>query len=132
MGGLVGTLDGGSGMSTASGFGSDPSIYYRFVFADNGFQIAGKVMPGQAIDDFLPPSQNYLLYLYQPSTNCWLVVNGESAPSGQVTHLNSIFLSHFGGPDSNGDGIPDIGKIAIGLNPNTPDPDPLGISAVAA
>jgi hypothetical protein len=117
--------------STAAGFGSDPVIYYRFVLY-NGFQEAGKVQPGQQIEDFLPPDTPYLLYLYQPSTNMSKVYGGQSAPSGQPTELGMMELDTFGGVDSNGDRIPDVGKIAIGLDPYSPDPNPLGISAAAA
>jgi hypothetical protein len=117
--------------STISGFGTDPKYYYRFEFT-NGFEIAGEVEPGQQIADFLPPNSSYLLYLYQPSTNRSKLYGGTTNSSGAVTNLGTLKVNYFGGLDSNGDGIPDIGKIAIGMNPYTADPDPLGISAAAA
>jgi hypothetical protein len=127
----VTTSQNAASMSTAPGFGSDPVIYYRFVFSD-GYQLGGKIMPGASTSDFLPPDRSYLLYMYQPSTNMSKVFSGETGASGAATNAGWLALDTIGGVDSNGDGIPDAGKIAIGLNPYTSDPDPLGISATAA
>src|SRR5437899_3137131 len=47
-------------LSTSSGFGSDPSVYYRY-FLDNGLVLAGKTGPDARIREFLPPNANFTL-----------------------------------------------------------------------
>jgi hypothetical protein len=104
-------------ISTASGFGTNPDLYYRFVLA-NGFEVAGQSTPGGDFSRILPPNVDYTLYVYQPSTNRSAVYVGHTNTSGRPTDVPPIILDQFGGPDSDGDGIPDVGEIAIGTDPN--------------
>ena len=106
-------------ISTVPGFGSDPSIYYRFDF-NNGFAITGKTdSTGQLGNLFFPPNTQYTGTFYSPSTNTWGSIIGTSGDSGQVFGFDgpnsTIDLNHFGGVDSTGDGLPDIARYVIGL-----------------
>ena len=68
-----------------------------------------------------------MLFLYQPSTNYSEIVSGKREPSGSTVE-STILLSQFGGPDFNGDGIPDVGKVAMDLDPSTTDTTRDGLS----
>jgi hypothetical protein len=104
-------------LSTSPGFGTNPQIFYRITLA-NGFQVAGQLMPNQSLSTILQPNVDYTLTAYQPSSNRSVVYQGHTSASGVVTNLGPIILDQFGGPDSDGDGIPDVGEYAIGTNPN--------------
>ena len=128
--------------STAPGFGSDPQVFYRYVTAD-GLELTGIIEPGKSLDNFvLPPNQFFTATFYQPSTNRSTQIASTSAPSGELTLFSSspggqgergsiINLDTFGGLDTDGDGIPDVGEFAIGTNPNGIDSDDDGISDAA-
>ena len=123
-------------VSTATGFGTDPSIYYRFVLA-SGFEIPGKTDKlGNLINVVFPANTRYTGTFYSPSNNMWTSIVGVSGPSGEVFGLDgtpsSIILDHFGGLDTDGDGIPDIGELAIGTDPNKFDTNGDGISDSSA
>lgn len=110
---------GSSSISTASGFGSDPVIYYRFDLP-SGFPLFGKTDSSGSLNDLvLPASTEYTATFYQPKTNSWASVVGTSGPDGTVFGLTGgptvLDLYQFGGVDSTGDGIPDIGRYAMGL-----------------
>jgi hypothetical protein len=100
--------------STGSGFGTNPRVYYRITLA-NGFQIAGQVGAEQSLSTVLPPNADYTLTAYQPSSNRSGVYQGRTSSSGVITDLGPIILNQFGGIDSTGDGLPDIGRYVIGL-----------------
>ena len=104
-------------VSTAIGFGSDPRLYYRYVLA-NGFEIAGRSDMGGNFDVFLPPNEGYTLYEYSPRYNLSAVTMGTAGPSGTPSN-DFIPLTDFGGSDADSDGIPDVGEIAIGSDPNS-------------
>jgi hypothetical protein len=106
-------------VSQVPGFGNDPSVYYRFVL-DNGFEVAGKTdAQGQLDNVVLPPDARYRVVFYAPSTNRWQSFIGTTGSSGQVFGVggapSTLDLSNFGGVDSTGDGLPDVGRYAIGL-----------------
>jgi hypothetical protein len=106
-------------MSTVPGFGTDPSIYYRFDLA-NGVTIMGKTDAAGNLNGILFPAlTRYTGTFYSPSTNSWTSIVGASGPSGEPFGLSGaqsvITLDHFGGIDSTGDGLPDIARYVIGL-----------------
>jgi hypothetical protein len=112
--------------STVAGFGSDPRLYYRFELG-NGFQIAGRSNGEGRFTEVLSPNVDYTITIYKPSTNRWAVYHGRSNASGSITDIGSIILDQFGGPDFDGDGIPDAGEFAIGTSPNVRDTDGDGV-----
>jgi hypothetical protein len=115
-------------VSTATGFGSDPSLYYRFALPNGTAAVYGKSKANGSLSVFLGANLIYEATFYQPSTNHWADYLVQSNASGKPTNLGNIFLSQFGGTDTNGDGIPDMGKIAMGLNPALPDATADGLS----
>ncbi len=112
--------------STAAAIGADSSVYYHYFF-QNGSEITGKTGPGGQLNVFLPSDEDYSLFLYRPSTNHSEIVSGSTGASGSVV-TSTILLSQLGGPDFNGDGIPDVGKVAMGLDPALPDATVNGLS----
>jgi hypothetical protein len=115
------------GVSTVSGFGGDPRFYYRFQQSD-GFEIAGRTDQMGGFREILSPKTDYTVWFYQASTNRSAEYQGRTNASGQVTDLGTIILDQFGGPDTDGDGIPDIGERAIGTSSMLTDTDRDGIS----
>jgi methionine-rich copper-binding protein CopC len=125
-------------VSTVPGFGTNPAVYYRF-FVQGGLQISGTLQPNQSIQDLvLPPNSYFEAYFYAPINNYSLVTSGYASASGAPTFLgddrfsdsteqDQIQLTTFGGTDSDGDGIPDVGEIAIGTDPNKADTNGDGI-----
>ena len=123
---------------TSTDLGDDPQVFYRFTF-DNGFELAGTFEPDNVSADLvLPTDQTFIATLYQPSTNSSLQVATASGPNAQPTILEDvplgvisagslITLDRVGGIDTDGDGIPDVGEIAIGSDPNVADTDGDGI-----
>src|SRR5262249_15403745 len=69
----------------------------------------------------LAPNVEYTATFYQPSTNRSGVYSGITNSSGHVTNFGMIFLDQFGGVDADGDGLPDVGEIAIGTDPSQRD-----------
>ena len=116
--------------STARGFGSSNRLYYRFEL-DNGFDLVGQ---SEEIGDFtevLPPNTDYTLTVYQPSTNTSGVYTGKSNQSGNITDLGVLFRPDFGGLDTDGDRIPDVGEKVIGTSIDNTDTDNDGIDDAA-
>jgi hypothetical protein len=109
------------------GFGSDDRLYYRFELA-NGLELSGRSNGSGDFSDVLTPNVRYVLTVYQASTNSSAVYRGQSSASGRITDIGTIILDQFGGPDADGDGVPDVGEHAIGTNPNSTDSDGDGIS----
>ncbi|MCH8046527.1 MAG: VCBS repeat-containing protein, partial [Planctomycetes bacterium] len=114
-------------VSEVPGFGTDPVRYYRFDLS-NGFAVVGRANPQETISEVLSPNVDYTLTVYQPSTNTWHQSTGRSNASGRITDLGIIFLDQFGGPDTDGDGIPDVGETAIGTSSTLVDTDGDGIT----
>jgi Bacterial Ig-like domain/Bacterial pre-peptidase C-terminal domain/SdrD B-like domain/Bacterial Ig domain/LVIVD repeat len=123
-----GTFD--SMFSTALGYGRDTSLYYRFR-TSRGFAASGRIGDAESINVILTPNVNYEAFFYQASTNRSGIVTGRTNRSGGVTQLGDIFLDQQGGKDADGDGLPDLGEIAIGTSPATADTDKDGISDAA-
>ncbi|MFM6348879.1 MAG: hypothetical protein ACKPFK_27615, partial [Dolichospermum sp.] len=106
--------------STAVGFGIDPKVYYRYVL-DNGLELTGSVNPDESPNNFiLPPNRFFTATFYQPSTNLSTQIASISSPSGALSLFSSspgssgeqgsiVNLDTFGGTDTDGDGIPDVG-----------------------
>src|SRR5207249_7940024 len=107
----------GAGSSTASGFGGDPRLFYR-IEADGGVPITGRTTAEGNFTTFLSANTDFTAILYQASTNRTELVHGHTSASGQATSIGPIILDQFGGPDSDGDGISDVGEKAIGTDPN--------------
>ncbi|MFI5455338.1 MAG: Ig-like domain-containing protein [Isosphaerales bacterium] len=118
-------------VSTVAGFGSDPSLYYRFALPNGTAAVYGKSNADGSLSVFLGANLIYEATFYQPSTNQWADYLVQTNASGQPTDLANILLANFGGTDSNGDGIPDMGKIAMGLDTNGPDQTTDGLSYAA-
>ncbi len=121
------TVSSNVAISTESGFGSDPKVYYRYEL-ENGIAVTGTTNSRRVLDNvILPPNANYRAYFYSPSSNQWTSYNAVSGPSGSLTGIGfagaEIFLENFGGIDSDADGIPDVGEISIGTNPDVADTD---------
>jgi hypothetical protein len=126
-------------ISTAPGFGTDPSVFYRYVL-ENGLQITGAFKPDQEMNNLvLQPNQFFTASFYQPSTNRSAQLAGVTSPSGQVTffsnapggqeeHDSVVNLDTFGGPGHDDDDIPDIGEFVLGTDPYNSDSDGDGIS----
>ncbi|RKZ83649.1 MAG: hypothetical protein DRR19_18800, partial [Candidatus Parabeggiatoa sp. nov. 1] len=113
-------------MSTASGFGNDPTIYYRYVL-QNGVEISGKTSVKGTFSQILPPNTGYVLTLYSPKTNRHAVIYDGTGENGS-SRDRFFLLTEFGGLDTDGDEIPDVGENAIGTNPEVADTDGDGIS----
>ena len=118
---------GSSPISTATGFGTDDRVYYRFRVA-NGVEFAGRTNVEGEFTEFLAPNVGYTVTFYRASTNESGVYEGRTNASGAITDLGPIILDEFGGPDADGDGIPDVGEYAIGTDPNSGDSDGDGIA----
>ena len=114
-------------VSTASGFGSDKNLYYRFAQA-NGFEIAGRANATGTFTEILSSNTNYTVTFYQPSTNRSAVYHGHTTASGVLSNLGTIILDQFGGPDADGDRIPDVSERALGTSAVLADTDRDGIS----
>ena len=75
---------------------------------------------------------DYVATFYQPSTNSWQRIRGNSSISGQSTGFlgrpGVVELSNVGGFDEDGDGLPNVGELAIGTDPASRDSDGDGIS----
>jgi len=103
----------------------DPSVYFR-IETESGFTSFGVVPDGQNISQILPPNTSFTLYTYSPFTNRSAVVTAITGPSGATQQRNLVF-SDFGGFDTDGDGIPDVGEYVIGLDLQNADSDGDGI-----
>lgn len=119
-------------VSNTSGFGSDPSVYYRY-FLDNGLELAGVVNLTQPLQNgAVSPNVDYRAMFYAPSINASTSVRGNTGPSGTLFGFEgrdlTVSLNDFGGFDSDGDGLPDVGELAIGTDKNKPDTDADGIT----
>ncbi|MDJ0658213.1 MAG: Ig-like domain-containing protein [Crocosphaera sp.] len=117
-------------ISTASGFGSDSPLYYHFALPNNQ-EIRGRSNDANQFSTVLPANSDYTLTLYDAALNHSAIVQGKSSPGGQPTELGTIRLDSFGGLDTDGDGIPDVGERAIGTSPENTDTDNDGISDAA-
>ncbi|MEX2138181.1 MAG: Ig-like domain-containing protein [Pirellulales bacterium] len=117
--------------SEALGFGNDDRVYYRFIL-DSGVEVSGTTLSnGQLNGVVLPPRRQYSAYFYQPSTNRSTTLFGDTGASGEqfgfIGSPSAIGLEDFGGVDADGDGLPDVGEIAIGTDPGRVDTDNDGI-----
>ncbi len=112
-------------VSQSNGFGADSRTYYRYILP-GGTEIGGRSTPVGDFSAVLPPDSNYNLIVYQPSTNRSEVYSGHTGPSGSAS-TRTLMFSQFGGPDEDGDGIPDIGEFAIGTSLGNEDTDGDGI-----
>lgn len=113
-------------LSTALGFGSDERVFYRYSLT-NGLELTGHTSLEGVFSEVLPVDTGFVLYLYSPSTNTSEIIGGRSGPSGS-TSSRAIGLTQFGGPDADGDGIPDLGEIVIGTDVRNGDTDGDGVS----
>ncbi len=116
-------------LSTASGFGNDPRAFYRYVLA-NGSEITGRTNEKGKYSTVLPPNTDFNLFIYSPRTNRFEIISGTSGASGTSTERTTT-LSQVGGPDADGDGIPDFGEFTIGTDYEKIDTDNDGISDTA-
>lgn len=116
-----------AGPALASGFGNDPRLYYRFILA-NGLELRGRSSAAGQFSEILTPDVDYSLTLFQASTNRSGVFSGRSSRSGIVTDLGLLVVGQVGGLDTDGDGLPDVGELAIGTNQNSADTDGDGIT----
>ncbi|MDJ0844826.1 Ig-like domain-containing protein [Crocosphaera sp.] len=117
-------------ISTASGFGSDSPLYYHFALPNNQ-EIRGRSNDANQFSTVLPANSDYTLTLYDAALNHSAIVQGKSSLGGQPTELGTIRLDSFGGLDTDGDGIPDVGERAIGTSIDNTDTDNDGISDAA-
>ena len=114
-------------ISTAPGFGTHPVLYYR-IDLSNGFAFSGRANPGESASEVLSPNVDYTLTVYQPSTNLSAVYTGQTNASGLPTDLGLMAPDQFGGVDTDGDGLPDVGELAIGTSATLVDTDGDGIT----
>ncbi|WSH29993.1 Ig-like domain-containing protein (plasmid) [Rhizobium beringeri] len=115
-----------SGFSLEPGYGDDPRVYYRYSLAD-GQELAGMSDSSGRIDQFLPASTPYTLFLYRPSSNRTEIEGGVTGESGSISGGVSL-LTQRGGPDADGDGLPDLGEFVMGTSVTNADTDGDGIS----
>jgi hypothetical protein len=106
---------------------------------DHGVVVSGTInSSGFAPDVILQPNQFFTATFYQPSANLSTVFASVSSESGELTLFSDspggfgedgsvVNLTNFGGLDSDGDGIPDIGEFAIGTSSTSGDTDGDGI-----
>jgi hypothetical protein len=100
--------------------GTPPNAPYAF-FLPDGDVIRGRSDANGAIEVFLPPSTSYQFGILDPRYNMFALASGTSAPSGATTELPLLHYQSFDGlTDTNGDGIPDIVKPILDLNPAGP------------
>ncbi|NJO63132.1 MAG: hypothetical protein HC836_34420 [Richelia sp. RM2_1_2] len=128
--------------STVSGFGNNPQVFYRYIM-ESGLEITGSIDPGEPIQNLvLPPNQFFTVSFYQPSTNSSTSIASITSPSGEFSLFSDspggqgesdskLNLDTFGGLDSDGDGIPDIGEEVMGTDADSADSDGDGISDAA-
>ncbi len=119
-------------VSTAPGFGTQPNIFYRY-FVANGVEVSGSVPFGEELRNVvLPPNRTYRAVFYAPSINSSTSIYGMSGPSGSTFQFDGstsvLSLNDFGGFDSDGDGLPDVGELAIGTLFDSADTDGDGVS----
>ncbi len=116
-------------VSQVSGFGTSGDVYFRYVLG-NGLQLSGIAKNGELVNNVvLPPGESFTATFYAPRINSSLVISGHASPSGAPTFLQqklsgipgevgTLEMNSFGGIDSDGDGIPDVGEFAIGTDPH--------------
>jgi hypothetical protein len=98
--------------------GSAPNAPYAFTLPD-GNVIRGRSDANGAIQAFLPPNTVYQFGILDTRYNRFAIATGTTSPSGTPTDLPTLHYQNFEGlPDSNGDGVPDVVKAIVGLNPN--------------
>lgn len=102
-------------------------IYYS-IGISRGFSVTGHIDNSNPLMVVLTPNLHYTATFYQPASNRWSVYSGETNSSGQVTDFGMIILDQFGGADSDGDGLPDVGEFTIGTSSVLVDTDGDGIS----
>jgi hypothetical protein len=116
-------------VSTRSGIGTDPRVYYRYLL-ENGSELNGVSDASGRIIEFLPPNTAFDLFIYKPSTNKSEIVTGVTGPSGS-TSKETTLVDQQGGLDSDQDGIPDIGEFVIGTSITKANSDSDGIADAA-
>jgi len=115
--------------SSSDGFGTGTQAYYRFYLPDGG-EVFGTSNPDGSFAELLPANTEFGVIVYEPSSNRSYVSTGTTSASGIRTAFDNQF-EITGGPDSDGDNIPDIGELAIGTNIDSGDTDGDGISDAA-
>ena len=114
--------------SKLSGIGADPTTAYRYVMSD-GTEISGRSNLTGEFSSVLAANSTFNLFLYNPSTNTVEIITRETGLAG-ISLSDSVTLSQVGGPDSDEDGLPDLGEYVLGTNWLTGDTDLDGISDV--
>lgn len=125
-------------VSMHPGTGGNAAIYYSFSAAgaaDVRGRFVSNIIPSNIV---LSPNRTYSGHLYQPSTNLSAVISFQSSASGSPSLFSEsilgdglsnsvVSLNNLGGPDSDADGLPDVGEWAMGTNANDGDSDGDGI-----
>ncbi len=116
--------------AAGTGLRSDKRLYYRYVL-ENGVEVSGVAEADVPFRVRLPANTPYNAYFYMPSYSGATELSGLTGESGNVNGSDVIgqpveFLE-FGGLDSDGDGIPDLGEKALGTDPDRADTDRDGV-----
>ncbi|MEM9681200.1 MAG: hypothetical protein AAF901_12830, partial [Bacteroidota bacterium] len=98
-----------SNISTQPGFNDDPRFYYRYVL-DDGNEITGRTDVNGKLNAVLPPNTDFDLFVYSTRTNRYEIISSDSGSSGSNQN-REIELVRFGGQDTDGDGLPDVGEF---------------------
>ncbi|MEA5620007.1 ScyD/ScyE family protein [Cronbergia sp. UHCC 0137] len=115
--------------SNLSSINNDTRLYYRYVL-ENGNEVTGRTNTNGSYNTVLPANTEFDLFLYSTRTNRYEIISGTTSATGSTSNRD-ISLTQFGGVDSDGDGIGDIGEFTIGTSLNNSDTDGDGISDLA-
>ncbi len=112
--------------------------YYSFQYNDasgNPITLRGRADDNGQVDVVLPPSTDFTFEIYDFRTQMYATYTGTTGPSGEAYQIPNVtfsstkavydFLGNLISPalvDSTGDGLPDLIKDIVGVDPTSTDP----------
>jgi hypothetical protein len=88
--------------------------------ANGGLVLHGRLDAGANFQFFFAPNSHVTVVLFDPSSGLVSHASLTTGPSGNPINLGELAFRPSTAPDSNGDGLPDDAKFAIGIDPNKP------------